>query len=109
MRKPMAASKPGSSTTQVHFHAGFFPDSAATLPPDLRFKFVHLDVDLHRSTLAGLEFFSSRLAPGALVLVHDYNNSTVPGTKAAVDEFLSTHSDWRLVELWDSQALLLPG
>lgn len=98
-----------AASSNVHFHSGFFPDSAATLPPDLRFKFVHLDLDLHRSTLDGLEFFSSRLTPGALVLVHDYNNATVPGTKAAVDEFLAIHSAWRLVELWDSQVLLLPG
>lgn len=92
----------------IHFHAGVFPASAATLPAAVRFKFVHLDVDLHRSTRDGLAYFSRRLTPEGLVLVHDYNNRTVPGARLAVDEFLAAHPGWRAVELWDSQILLLP-
>ncbi|MBB3587504.1 TylF/MycF/NovP-related O-methyltransferase [Sphingomonas sp. BK481] len=40
----------------VRFHPGAFPASATGLDA-LRFSFVHLDVDLYESTLAGLAFF----------------------------------------------------
>ena len=44
--------------SDCRFHAGFFPASAEDIPDDTRFSFVHLDVDLYESTLAGLQYFS---------------------------------------------------
>lgn len=90
----------------VHCHVGLFPASASGLAPELQFKLVHLDLDLHRSTLDALRFFAGRLVPGGVIVVHDYNNRSVPGTRAAVDEFLAAHPGWRGLELWDSQVLL---
>lgn len=74
-------------SARVHLHAGLFP---ASVPPGLEretFAFAHLDADLHAPTLAGLEFFYPRLAPGGLLVVHDYN--AWPGARAAVDEFMA--------------------
>jgi hypothetical protein len=39
---------------------------------------------------AGLEFFYPRLAPGGLLLLHDYSSGCFPGAKQAVDEFAKT-------------------
>ena len=73
----------------VHYHAGIFPGSAAALARENpTFQFVHLDVDLHQSTLDGLRFFYPRLAPGGLLVSHDYGDPTVPGVRRAFDEFL---------------------
>lgn len=90
----------------VHFHPGFFPDTAAVLPADLRFKLVHLDVDIRRSNLAALEFFYPRLLPGGCLVVHDYNATSVPGTKLAVDDFMRDKPEI-VVELWHTQALIV--
>lgn len=95
-----------SEWPNVHFHPGIFPDSAVSVAPELRFKLVHLDVDLHRSTLDALRYFSGRMVRGGMIIVHDYNNRTVPGTRAAVDDFLNENQTWRGLELWDSQILL---
>lgn len=56
---------------RVSFHPGFFPESAAEVE-NHRFSFVHLDVDLYESTLAGLQFFWPRLVCGGALLSHDY-------------------------------------
>lgn len=70
----------------VHFHIGLFPKSAQGLD-NLRFSFVHLDVDLYQSTLSGLEWFYPRLNRGAVLLSHDYVNAE--GVRKAFTEFLA--------------------
>jgi O-methyltransferase len=55
----------------VHIHQGLFPATAEPVR-DERFAFVHLDVDIYRSTLDGLEFFYPRLTPGGVLVSHDY-------------------------------------
>src|SRR5579875_1423661 len=60
----------------VHFHTGVFPQTAAAVA-DSRFSFVHLDLDLEGSTLAALEFFYPRLAPGALLVADDFSSAPV--------------------------------
>lgn len=91
----------------VEFHPGFFPDTAAT--PALRgtsFQFVHIDLDLYQSTLAGLEFFYPRLLPGGMLVSHDYGDATVPGVKRAFDDFLRGRPE-RVTPLWLTQGLLV--
>jgi len=71
----------------VRYVQGRFPES---VPPDLnewRFCLAHIDCDLYDPAKAGLEFFYHRLAPGGLLIVHDYANPYWTGIKRAVDEF----------------------
>lgn len=86
--------------TGVHFHPGFFPDSAVGLEA-LRFSFVHLDVDLCESTRAGLEWFYPRLNPGGLLISHDYANAE--GVRRAFESFLADKPEC-LIELSGTQA-----
>jgi hypothetical protein len=67
----------------VHLYKGMFPDTAAPVEQE-RFCFVHLDVDLHASTKASLEFFYPRLVPGGIIMSHDYS---AEGVRRAVDDF----------------------
>ena len=90
----------------VHLHQGFFPASAADVPADRRFKFVHLDLDIYRSTLDGLRYFYPRLVRKGVIISHDYGNVTAPGVKKAFDEFLA-ETDEPLVQLWDTQCVLI--
>ncbi len=52
---------------------------------DLKFSFVHLDVDLYESTLSALAFFWPRMSSGAIVLSHDY--PLLDGVVRAFSEF----------------------
>jgi hypothetical protein len=69
----------------VFFYKGLFPATAGPVA-DRKFSFVHLDVDLYESTRASLEWFYSRLSPGAVLMCHDYYHL---GVRKAVDEFLA--------------------
>jgi O-methyltransferase len=60
-----------------------FPRDSAT-----RYRFVHLDVDLHQPTHDALQYFYPRLAPGGLIVCDDYG---WPGAKKAIDEHCAAH------------------
>jgi len=70
----------------VHFHVGFFPNSAKGLKEG-QYAFVHLDADLYQPTLAALNYFYPKLNAGGVMIIHDYNH-TWEGLRRAVDEFL---------------------
>jgi O-methyltransferase len=74
----------GKWVERLEFHRGLFPASATGLE-DLRFSFVHLDLDLYESTRAALEWFWPRLALGGAILSHDYPLSE--GVVRAFHEF----------------------
>jgi tetratricopeptide (TPR) repeat protein len=71
----------------VSFVEGYFPQSIPDGFSERTFAVVHLDCDLYSPMKAGLEFFYPRLAPGGLLLLHDYSSGCFPGAKQAVDEF----------------------
>jgi hypothetical protein len=89
------------SYSNVHFHAGLFPDTAAPVE-HLRFSLVHLDVDLYASTIAGLRFFYPRMLRGGVIISHDY--SVLPGVARAINEFFSDKPEC-LIELPTTQAM----
>ncbi len=69
----------------IRIHKGYFPGTEEIVR-DCRFALVNMDADLYNPTHAGLEFFYSRLVPGGVILIHDYNHKW-PGIMKAVDEF----------------------
>lgn len=83
----------------------FFSDlnSASDLPAQISFAF--LDGDLYDSIKTSLALVVPRLAPGALVIVHDFNNPSLPGAAKAVEEFLAAHPNFHLSQRF-SLALL---
>lgn len=72
-------------TDGVHFHPGRFPESCPAWVLERHFCLVHLDADLYEPTRQGLETFHPRMAPGGLLVIHDYN--AWDGARTAVDEF----------------------
>lgn len=70
----------------IRYHEGWFPETARGLE-DLRFSFVHLDVDLYESTLEALKFFWPRLERGGMILCHDFNSISCPGVALAFREY----------------------
>lgn len=87
----------------VQFYKGRFPETAGPVA-DVRFSFVHLDVDLYESTLGCLEFFYPRMEPGGIILSHDY--SILAGVRQAFHEYLADKAEC-LVELPSTQCMIV--
>lgn len=75
------------ASADVHLHVGYFPESAAGFPDDVRFAVASIDADLYAPVLSSLDWFYDRLSPGGYILVHDFNNEAFGGAKKAVREF----------------------
>lgn len=73
---------------------------------DIRFAFVHVDVDVYPPTDFCLRFFAPRLAPGAWLVVDDYGFTTCPGAKKAVDDFVAANPVYSLIHLLSGQAIV---
>ncbi|HRZ48323.1 MAG TPA: TylF/MycF/NovP-related O-methyltransferase [Bacteroidales bacterium] len=76
------------NTPNVLIHEGWFPDTAEEAE-DCTFALVHMDADLYQPVKAGLAFFYPRLAPGGVIIVHDYTHKW-EGLMRAVDEFVAS-------------------
>lgn len=85
-------------------YKGFFPDSAYGI--DEEFCFVSLDADLYAPTLAGLEFFYSRLVEGGVILIHDYFSKAFYGVKDAVREWCSKNQI-RYIPIGDTLSVVI--
>ena len=82
---------------------GIFPDTAEGINDT--FCFVNMDMDLYMPTLSGLDFFSSHLESGGVMLVHDYFNSFFSGAKRAVDEWCSRHKEFVCIPIGDGMSV----
>jgi O-methyltransferase len=87
--------------TNVMIRKGYFPETAAGLETE-SFALVVIDLDLYKPTLAALEFFYPRLAPGGYGFLHDYNcaESNWAVSRAAT-KFFREKPD-KLIELPDT-------
>jgi len=95
-----------SGKDNIVFHKGNFPATTTGLEEEL-YALVHLDADLYQPTIEGLKYFYPRLAPGGVIIVHDYNHSW-EGINKAVDEFMPSISE-NLIELpdWQGSAVII--
>ena len=73
----------------VVFVKGYFPATAANLPPGARYALVHIDCDLYAPIKAALDYFYPRMSPGGFIIVHDYSSLHWDGAERAVDEFFA--------------------
>lgn len=88
----------------VKLYQGYFPSDTGAQVEQLRFSFVHLDMDLYRGTLEALEFFYPRLCPGGMVICHDFVSAE--GVNQAYREFMADKPE-PLLELSGYQCLLV--
>jgi len=91
-----------SKYKNVYFYQGEFPSTSAPVK-DSKFSFVHLDVDLYKSTKDCLEFFYPRLVPGGIILTHDYHSE---GVHSAFTEFFS-EKNVSVIELTSPQCMVI--
>ena len=81
---------------------GTFPESGKGII-DKKFCFVHLDVDLYKSTIDSLRFFFPKMVEGGIILIHDYHSD---GIQKAFKEFKNENNIY-LIELTGSQAMII--
>jgi O-methyltransferase len=67
---------------------GWFPETATGLEAE-RFCLVDIDVGLHGPTMAALEWFYPRMAPGGYISIVDYGNAHTAGVRVAVEDFVA--------------------
>ena len=72
---------------KVKIVEGHFPLSTKNVSEGERFALVNIDADLYKPIYEGLMYFYERLSPGGYIVVHDFNNHTYQGSKAAVRSF----------------------
>ena len=86
----------------VRIIKGEFPKSGEDIT-DKKFSFVHLDVDLYKSTIDSLRFFFPKMISGGIILMHDYHSD---GIQKAFREF-KNENDIQVIELTGSQAIII--
>jgi O-methyltransferase len=90
----------------VVVYKGRFQDQCAQIQGE-SFSFVHVDVDIYEPTVACLNFFSSRLKTGGIIIVDDYGYKTCEGAKKAVDEFMDLNHRFIKFHLTTGQCLIV--
>lgn len=89
---------------EAELRVGWIPDTFAGLEGE-RFRFVHIDVDLHDATRDALAFFYPRLVPGGVILLDDHGLETCPGARrAALDYFAGRET---VLDLTTGQGLVI--
>ena len=86
----------------VHIIKGIFPESGKAII-EKKFCFVHLDVDLYKSTIESLRFFFPRMVKGGIIMAHDFHSD---GIQKAFKEFRNENKI-KLIELTGSQAMII--
>ena len=71
-------------------HKGWFHElTESDLPRQIAFAF--LDGDFYESIQDSLRLIESKLVPGAVIIVDDYQSEALPGAARAVNEWLETN------------------
>jgi len=90
----------------VQLHQGWIPERFHEVK-DLRFAFVHVDVDLYQPTRDALAFFYDRMVPGGVLLCDDYGSTACPGAKKAFDELIQGKPERSVVHLTTGQGFVV--
>lgn len=76
---------------------GWFCDlKPADLPAQI--SFAYLDGDYYQSIADSFQLITPNLSTGAIIIVDDYGNDSLPGARRAVDEWLQKHNAKMRVE-----------
>lgn len=90
----------------LEFYKGYFPESAKSIDASRNYCFVHLDVDLYKSTMDCLKYFYPKLNKGGMLLSHDYCSISCPGVQRSFKEFFLDKPE-PILELWDTQCMII--
>lgn len=95
-----------SDCKNIRIIDGVFPETADIIRDEV-FSLIHLDVDLYKYTVYGLEFFYQRMAPGGIMVLDDYRWKNCPGVTRAIDEFFLDKKEKPTVTVQGQQAVVI--
>jgi len=87
----------------IKIYRGLFPSNSKPIS-NKKFSFIHLDLDLYKSTLDSLEFFYKRMSKGGIIITHDYTTSK--GVRKAFDDFFKDKEE-KIINIVDSQGMII--
>ncbi|MFC2188722.1 TylF/MycF/NovP-related O-methyltransferase [Fulvivirgaceae bacterium LMO-SS25] len=90
----------------IKYYKGWIPSKFHEVE-DLKFKFVHVDVDLYQPTKDSLDFFYSKLVPGGILLCDDYGFYTCEGANKAFNELVKEHNIPNVIHLPTGQGYII--
>jgi len=77
----------------IEYKKGWVPSKFGEVS-NLKFSFVHIDVDLYQPIKDSLEFFYPRIVKDGVIALDDYGYLDFPGARRAVDEFMRDKKDF---------------
>lgn len=89
----------------IHIMKGWIPARFVEIK-DIRFRLVHIDVDLYQPTLDSLEFFYGRVNPGGMIVMDDYGFLNCPGAYKAANEFMQNKPE-QIIHLPTGQGVII--
>lgn len=92
--------------TQLYIHKGEFSEAIRELS-ELSYSLVHLDVDLYVTTLDCLRYFGSRVVPGGVLVIDDFEAKKCPGVVKAVAAYLEEANLFQTWQMPTEQLLLV--
>lgn len=94
-----------SEFPSVNFNQGWIPECLNELP-DMRTKFVHIDVDLYEPIIGALNYFYPKMVLGGIIVCDDYGSLYWPGAQMAVEEF-AEKNNLNFISLSSGQAVFI--
>lgn len=76
-----------SGVRDVVFVPGTIPESLRAIPPETKFCFAHIDLDIYNAVRDASRYVYDRLTMGGFIIYDDYGFASCPGARRAVDEF----------------------
>ena len=90
----------------VEVLVGIFPDETGAAVADRTFRFVHMDLDVYRSSREAFAWLRPRLAVGSIIVFDDYGFSLTEGARKFVDE-LEGDPDFVIVHNLNGHAVVV--
>ena len=79
----------------ITIYKGWIPERFHEVQ-DLKFRLVHIDVDLYQPTKDSIEFFFPRMSKGGVMIFDDYGMTSCPGAYKAVEDYMQDKSEYVL-------------
>ncbi len=89
----------------IHIMKGWIPSRFSEIET-LKFRLVHIDVDLYQPTLDSLEFFYRRTNSGGMIVMDDYGFQNCPGAYKAANDFMADKPE-KIIHLPTGQGLII--
>lgn len=88
-----------------NIHKGWFSElSKDDIPSQIAFAF--LDGDYYQSIKQSLSLIDGCLTEKSFILIDDYQSEQLPGAKKATDEWLKNNSNFKLIKVENSVAII---